>query len=223
MSGPVGIPVIPNSVAAGAEVDVVTITAVNPSVGGVSGRLTVRPPKRQFTCTVGPMDTPAVRSIFYTHRCRWPVAIRDWGDYIFADEELAHTPGGSGVLAPLRRLVQAAPGTRFYHQRVLLPDESETPVVIKVNGTPLARGDWGFDNYGIADIPSAHAGSMSTITWSGRAFVPVCFMDNSLAVTVNAKQTAATEFGVQSIQQIRLEEIFEEELIDLMAETDDSA
>jgi hypothetical protein len=218
----VSIPVIPNSVAVGAEVDIISVTAVNPNVGGISGRLAVRVPKRQFNCTVGPNDTPSVRAIHYTHRRRWPVAIRDWGDFVFEDEDLVYSAGGSGFLAPLRRLIQPGVGTRYLHQRVLLPDEEDVPVVIKVNGTPLLRSDWTFDNFGIADIPSAHLSSGSTVTWSGRAFVPVCFMDDTLSVTINVQQQDTTNYGVQSIQQVRFEEIFEEELNALMAETDDS-
>src|SRR5260221_6333842 len=144
----VSIPIIPYGVAVGAGVDVVSVTAVNPGVGGVSGRLAVRQPLRQFTCTVGPDDAPAVRAIHYTHRQRWPVAIRDWGDYIFADEQLVQTVSGSDFLAPLRRLIQPAPGTRLFHQSVLLPDVIQVHVVLKVDGTPLLRTDWTFDNYG---------------------------------------------------------------------------
>src|SRR4051794_6114874 len=134
----VDIPVIPYSVAAGAAVDVMAVTSVNPNVGGVSGRQAGRSPRRQFTCTIGPDYTPAVRAIHYTHRRRWPVAIRDWGDYFFEDEELVYTVGdSSNVLAPLRRLIQSAPGTRYLHQRVLIPDENEVDVVLKVDGTPV--------------------------------------------------------------------------------------
>ncbi len=217
------IPVIPHTVAAGAEVDIVTITAVNESVGGIAGRLAVRPPKREFTCTVGPNDTPAVRSIHYTHRARWPVAIRDWGDYVFADEDVTYSLGfSSNVLAPLRRLIQSAPGTRYFHQRVLLPDEEEVPVVIKVDNVPLPRSAWVFDNFGIANIPQADVPSGSIITWSGRALVPVTFLDGTLAVQVQVKQNSTMNYGIQSIPQVRFRELLEEELINLMTEPDDS-
>src|SRR4051812_4863543 len=114
----VSIPVVPYGVAIGAEVDIVSVTSINPSVGGFSGRQAVRAPLRQFICTVGPDDAPAVRSMHYTHRQRWPVAIRDWGDYLFEDEDLVYAADGSDFLAPLRRLIQPAPGTRYLHQRV---------------------------------------------------------------------------------------------------------
>lgn len=220
----VSIPVIPFGVAVGASVDVIAITAVNPSVGGPGGRLSVRTPRRQFTCTVGPDDTPAVRAIFYTHRQRWPVAIRDWGDYIFEDEELVYSVGGDGFLAPLRRLVQPAPDTRFFHQRVLIPDETDPdfPIVLKVNGVALSRDDWTFDNYGIANIPSAHLASGDTLTWSGRALVPVVFTDQNLSVQINVQQEDSTQFGVQSIPQVRFDEVIEAELIQMMSTTDDS-
>jgi len=219
------IPVIPNSVAANSEVDIVTVTAVNTGVGGIAGRLAVTKPKRKFTCTVGPADAPAVRMIYYTHRSRWPVAIRDWGEYIFEDEELTYSAGdSSNYLAPLRRLIQAAPGARYWHQRVLLPDESDPdfPAVIKVDGVALPRDVWVFDDFGIANIPQVHVPSGSVITWSGRAFVPVVFQDGSLAIQISVKQQNITDYGVQSIQTVTLNEIFEEELINLMTETDDS-
>jgi len=220
----VSIPVIPFGVAVGASIDIVTVTAVNPGVGGVSGRLAVRQPLREFTCTVGPDDTPAVRAIHYTHRQRWPVALRDWGDFIFEDEALVQAVSGSDYLAPLRRLVQPAPGTRFFHQRVLLADETDSdfPVVLKVNGVALSRSDWTFDNYGIARIPNTHISGSDTLTWSGRALVPVMFVDGTLSVQVNVQQESATLYGVQSIPQVRFQEILEEELIAAMTDTDDS-
>ena len=218
----VSIPVIPYGVSTGAEVDIVSVTAINPGVGGISGRLAVRQPMRQFTCNVGPNDTPAVRAIHYTHRRRWPVALRDWGDFIFDDEDLVYSADGSDFLAPLRRLIQPAPGTRYFHQRVLLPDEIEVPVVLKVDGIALDRSMWTFDNYGIARIPNTHIASGATLTWSGRALVPVCFLDDTLSIQINVQQTSSTEYGVQSIPQIRFAEILEEELIQLMAEMDDS-
>jgi hypothetical protein len=115
-------------------------------------------------------------------------------------------------------LIQPAPGTRYLHQRVLLPDEQDVDVVIKVNGTPISRGSWTFDDFGIVNMPS----TSGTVTWSGRAFVPVCFLDDTLSVTINVQQQDTSNYGVQSIQQVRFEEIFEEELNALMAETDDS-
>jgi hypothetical protein len=218
----VSIPVIPYSVAIGAEVDVVSVSSINPSIGGFSGRQKVRDPLRQFVCTVGPADTPAVRAIHYTHRQKWPVAIRDWGDYIFEDEELVYSADGSDFLAPLRRLIQPAPSTRYFHQRVLLPDELDTPVVLKIDGSPISRGSWTFDNYGIARVPSGLLSSGGTLTWSGKCLVPVMFMDGTLSVQINVQQETATEYGVQSIQQVRFMEIIEEELIASMLETDDS-
>lgn len=218
----VSIPIIPYGVAVGAEVDIVSVTAVNPGVGGVSGRYSVRAPLRQFTCTVGPADTPAVRAIHYTHRQMWPVAIRDWGDYIFENEVLVYAASGSYYLAPLRRLIQPAAGTRYFHQRVLLPDEIQTPVVLKVDGVPLLRTDWTFDNYGIARIPNTHLSLGAVLTWSGKALVPVVFLDGTLAVQIHVQQETAAEYGVQSIQQVRFGEILEEELIERMITTDDS-
>ncbi len=219
------IPVIPNSVAAGAEVDIFSATAINRGPGGNSGRLSVTPPKRRFICTVGPNDVPAVRSIYYTHKNRWPCGIRDWGDFIFEDEELVYAAGDdSNWLAPLRRLIRPAPGSRYYHQRVLLPDESDDdfPVVIKVDGTPLDREVWEFNNFGIASVPTAYIPSGGVLTWSGRAFVPVVFSDQTLSIQINVKQQTAIDFGIQSIPSVTFEELFETELIELMLETDES-
>jgi hypothetical protein len=47
-------------------------------------------------------------------------------------------------------------------------------------------------------------------------------MDDVLGIKINVKQVSASEYGVQSIPQLRVEEILEEELISLMTETDDS-
>ncbi len=207
---------IPYEAAAGAEVDHTSVTAVNEGAGGQSGRRRIRQQTiRQFHLTIMPEETPEVIAIFDTHARRWPVAVRDWAAYTLENEELDWTTDSLYVYAPLQRKIMPATGDRFLHQRILVEDEGEIAMELSVNGTPLNRAYWGFDDFGIAKIPMALVPGDASITVTGNYMIAACFMDDSVTNKVHVD-------GLVSLPDVRLREILEDELIELMAQTDDS-
>ncbi len=213
------IAMIPYSAAIGAEVDIESVTIVNESAGGITGRETIRQlPKRNFHLTIGPNTAAEVRSIWYTHRRKWPVAVRDWNDYTYTNEPLAYTFNSGSAIVPLQKTIAPATGSRFLTQRILIPDENEVLTVVSVNGTPLARSAWSFTDFGIINIPGLGGG---TVTATGNYLVAACFnmQDDILTMKV---QTVASTGPLLSIDQVLLREIFEQDLIELMSEPDDS-
>jgi len=206
---------IPNSAAAGAEIEMTSATSVTEGIGGRSGRVTNRQiPIRNFHLTTGPETTQEVAALFYTHRRMWPVAVRDWSNYTFTDALLVPNDDGDW---PLRFQYAPATGSRFLHQRVLVPDESEADVVISVDGSPISRGSWTLADFGIAQISGA--GSSSVVRATGHYLVPACFASDQLTMKV---YTIGSEGPILGINDLQLREILEDELIDLMARTDDS-
>lgn len=202
---------LPYAAASGAEIDITSNTSVNESAGGISGRLNVRQtPIRQFHLTIGPNETAEVRAIHYTHRRRWPVAVRDWGDYTYTDEILV--AGSAPNEFPLRRKIMPATGARYLHQRILIPDVAEVPTVVSVAGTPLSGTAWSFVGAGIVYIPGYTTGA---VTATGRYLVAACFMQDILTSKV-------FNTNVSNLTDVQLREILEPELLDLMSQTDDS-
>ncbi len=207
---------IPYEAAAGAEIDHTSTTVVTESAGGQAGRRSLRQQTiRNFHLTIMPEETQEVIDIFDTHRRRWPVAIRDWSNYFLEDEILDGEAAASTMVvgAPLRRKIMPSTGDRYLHQRILVPDEAEIPFIIAVDGTPLTRGDWDFDDFGNALIPTGMASGIITAT--GNYMVAACFVDDSLTIKVHVD-------GLISLPDVRLREILEPEMIALMAQTDDS-
>ncbi|MDB5612057.1 MAG: hypothetical protein JWP25_8957 [Bradyrhizobium sp.] len=206
-----GIARLPYAAAVGAEIDITSNTAVNESAGGFSGRLSIRQtPIRQFHLTIGPNEAAEVKAIHYTHRRRWPVAVRDWGDYTYTNEILA--PGSGPNEFPLRRKIMPVTGARFLYQRILIPDEAEVPTVVAVNGTPLIRTAWNFVAAGIVYIPGYSSG---IVTATGRYLVAACFMQDILTAKV-------FNTSVINLPDVQLREILEPELLDLLSQADDS-
>lgn len=210
---------IPYEVSVGAEVDYTSATSVNEGAGGQSGRRSIRQQTiRQFHLTVMPEESAEVLAINVTHRRRFPCAVRDWSAYTITNEILSHTTDSLYAYAPIRRKIMPATGDRYLHQRILVPDEVETVFQISVNGIALNRTYWEFADFGIARIPLGlvtFSPDDAIITATGRYMIAACFMDESLTVKVHRD-------GLISLPDVRLREILEDELIALMAQTDDS-
>ena len=212
---------LPYDAACGAEIDDTTSDSVNESVGGISGRLSNRHATiREFHLTIGPDDSAEVRALYRTHRQRWPVAVRDWSNYIYTDEPQTWIEDTSFANVELRRKIMPATGSRFLYERILVPDEAEVETVIKINGTPLLRSDWSFADValgpGVAQIPIMHVGTGASITASGRYLVAAAFkVGGSLTSKVYRD-------GLVGIPTVLLREILETELVSMMNQADDS-
>ena len=219
---------LPYDAAVGAEVDDGTLDAHNESASGVASPLSIRADrKRTFHLTIGPNQIAAIVAAHDTHRARWPIAVRDWGEYTYKDEVLAYTQDTSTTFAPLG--MTKTFGDRFRFQRILVPDEDEVPTVVKVDGVALDREDWDFADFGIVAIPNELVGTAAVITASGRMLVAVRFVEDNLTRKVQRRPTYEADGftvrspGIISLPEVTLREIFEPELIALMAQPDDSA
>ena len=208
--GGLNLPIIPNGASIGAEVDTTWASIVNTAEGGISGRLSLHDlPLRQFHLTIGPVDAAEVRAIFNSVRGqRYPVAIRDWSDYTFTDELQSWTAGGGHTTTSLQQTYQPATGNRSLALPILIPDQREVALTIKVNGSAYG-GTWSLADYGVLTLNSALSPG-DRLTVSGRKLVPACFMDDQLTIKVVID-------GTLSIQDVRLREIFQAELQTLVA------
>lgn len=216
------IAVIPrSSFAAGTEVTDTSNTAVLERADGYAVRETIRQiPLREFHLTVGPNDTAEVRAIFQSHRRRWPVYIRDMAGYTFTDQvQTLFTTVGSFSYYKVTVLDQPTTGSRFLNRRVLGIDESEETAILKINGVATSRGNWTIDDHAKIKIATSIVGG-GEVTLSFMELCAACFTTDELAYKVFAK---GQDGAIMGIRDCSLREIPEQELIDLMLQTDDSA
>lgn len=175
---------LPIGVGIGALVAITFDTAVNPSESSVAGRKSMRlEPLRNYTVTIGPDDAPAVQEI-YTAMLgeHYPVGIRDWTSYAYTDEVLAWTVTETDVTtAPLRK--KSTAGGRTVYERILIPDETEVPTLIKINGFVPGTGvTWDIVEPGEIVIHQALTPG-DVVTASGQFFRAVCFVEDLTATT----------------------------------------
>ncbi len=209
------IPILPIGIGVDALVAITFDTVVNPSESSVSGRKSMRlEPLRNYTVTIGPNDSPAVQEI-YTGLLgeRYPVAIRDWTSYAYTDQVLAWTVTATDqTTAPLRRKFVA--GSRTVYERILIPDETEVPTIIKINGFTPGTGvivnivDPGEIVINYALSPG------DVVTASGQFYRAVCFVED-LTATVRGRAPDGTV--LYTYNDVRLRQIPEAEYRALVA------
>ncbi len=194
-------------IASGAQVSYNFDVARNPSESGISGRIAMRPIKREYMLSVGlNRSQEMVKIIMAMRGGRYPFALRDYADnYQLTDEVIPHTSG----VALLGRTWAPATGSGIsVFERILVPDTTETSFVIKKNGSPAS---YTFSNFGQATVSGLSDGDTCTAT--GQYMVPVCIMD-APSTTIITNSNGAT---LHRFSDIRLEQIFENELIALTA------
>lgn len=204
------IAIIPDEMSTNMTVDIPFATAVNESEAGVSGRKSTRDiPLRTYTMTINPSGAEEVLAILLAHLgARWPIAVKDWAsNYSLTDEPQTYTFTTDTTVANLRKTYTPATGSRTFVQRILIPDQST--ISIKVNGAPLTSGvTWSITDPGILVIDMLlTSGDILTVTCD--YWVPAVFVDDMLSVIVHVDQ-------LFSIDNLRLKEIPEQELIDLL-------
>jgi hypothetical protein len=203
------IPIIPNTIAGNAEIDITWASSITTSEGGVTGRRALRKqPLRQFTITIGPDDVLTMIGIYNaSYGPRYPVALRDWSNYQFANQVLSPAVGGGYQLSQTWTPSSVYSFSSFSNSEsftypVLLPDQSEVPLQIFVNGTPTG---FTLNDYGI--VTGVGGG---TITATGEYLVPCCFLQDSLTI----KQITGS---IASMEDIQLREILLTDLQTLLA------
>lgn len=205
------IAILPDELSTGMAVDIVFATAVNEAESGVSGRKSTRTiPLRVYTVTINPDGAEDVQSIILANLgARYPLAIKDWANnYQLTAEPQDYTFTTDTTVANLQRTFTPATGSRTFSQRVLILNPDVT-LQIFVNGSPLTSGvTWSITDPGILVIDQLlTSGDILTVT--GEYLIPVVFVDDALTMDVHLS-------GMFSISQMRLREIPEQELIDLL-------
>lgn len=172
----------------------------NPSEGGISGRVQMRAVKRTYMMSPGPSQSDTMVALLMAcGGSRKPFAIRDTAaNYQLTDEEIPHT----GTVALLGRTWSVGSLSAF--ERILVPDETERSFVVNKNGSPVS---FTWSDFGKINISGLVDGDNVTVT--GDYMVPVCVLD--------APSTTIITKTVHKFSDIRLEQIFEAELIKLMA------
>ena len=204
------IAIIPDEMSTDMTVDIPFSTAVNESEAGISGRKSTRDiPLRTYTMTINPDGAEEVQAILLAHLgARWPVALKDWAaNYALTLEPQTYTFTTDTTVSSLVKTYTPATGSRTFTQRILIPDEDT--IAIYVNGSPLTSGiTWSITDPGILVINTLLT-SGDVLTVSCNYWVPAVFVDDMLSMTVHVD----TLF---SIDGLRLKEIPEQELIDLL-------
>lgn len=206
---------VPYDMAIGAEISYAWDVVTNVSEGGINTRTSKRAtPIRNFTLTIGPDDALELRSVYLALAGpRWPVGVRDWSDYTLTDETLTlDSTDATYSYYPLVKAFAPATGNRTYSQRVLLPDETEVSISIKVNDVAPSAADWSLQDYGIVRIKNSILSGYDTVTASGQFIYPCCFVDNELPFVIHDRFAPFL-----SAQDVQLREILEAEFRDLTA------
>jgi hypothetical protein len=195
---------LPYSIASGAHVSFLPDVAKNTSQSGISGRLQMRPILRNYMLTVGLDDSDEIVKIIMLGG-RSPFGLRDYAsNYKLVDQVIPHT----GTVALIGKTWAPATGGVSVFERILIPDTTETPFVVKVNGISTA---YTFSDFGKVNI--AGLTGTDTVTVSGHYLIPVCFVDApSTSIILDRNGVALHKFD-----DMRLEQIFETELIRLTA------
>lgn len=199
-------------IASGAQVSYEFDVARNPSESGITGRIALRPIKRNYMLSVAPSQSDEmVEIIMALYGARYPLVLRDYANnYQLTDEVIPHT----GTVATIGRTWAPATGTLSVFERILYPDTQETAFVVKVNGSSisgLSPAAYSFSDFGKINIPALTGGDVVTVT--GQYLVPVCVVDApSTTIITNSNGVTLHRFS-----DIRLEQIFENELTALTA------
>lgn len=198
-------------IASGAQVSYEFDVARNPSESGITGRIAMRDIKRNYMLTVSPSQSDEmVHIIMACIGARYPLALRDYANnYTLTNEVLPHT----GTLALLGRTWAPATGSLTKFERILYPDTTETAFTINVNGTPLSNSPatYTIADFGRITIPGLTGGDVVTV--SGQYMIPVCIVDAPSTTII----TKSSPSSIHRFSDIRLEQIYETELLALIA------
>ncbi len=202
---------LPLMIGVGAQTTYMFDNIVTPSESGINARKALRTNCiRNYMVSIGPDDADEFQNILLAHvGGRYPFAMRDWSAYIFTDELLTHDT----TTAPLERTWAPSTGTRSVTQRILIPDISDVPLTVKVNGSPPTSGSWSVIDPGIIHF-SPSIGAFDVVTASGQYLTPVCLLDNPTA-NIYRGPDAGSSKTLYAFPDIRLAEILEAELIEL--------
>jgi hypothetical protein len=157
-------------------------------------------------CTVNPEDSAEVIKIVRAHYGRrYPFAMRDLMAYEYSNEELEPE---SATVWKLQRTWTPTTGGRSEIERILIPDITETPTVVKVNG--VTNPNWSFTDYGKIQFTASPAtvSESDVVTASGQYLKAVTLAENASA-TILTK-------GLFRFEDLRLNEISEAELTQLL-------
>ncbi len=190
-------------IASGANVSYVDDTSINPSEGGVSGRIEQHGVQREYMLSVSPKQSREMVHTTMVLRRRRPLALRDYADnYILEDEEIPHT----GTTALIGRTWAPSTGSYSEFERILYIDQEETPFVVKVNGGIPSPASWTLEDFGKIEIPGLD--DEDVVTVSGHYMIVVCFVDSpSTSIITNGNGETIHRFS-----DMRFRQVFEAEL-----------
>ncbi len=194
---------MPPTISIGATVSYVDSVIVTPSESDVSARKSLRGIRRQYMCSVNPNDSEEVQNIIMAHEGRrYPFGMRDWLAYRIVDEVLVSE---STTIFKFQKVWQPSSGGRTAVERILILDETDVDVVVKVNGATVTN--WDFIDFGKIEFDAPLDPDTDEVTSSAEYLKAVVMADNASA-TLN--ETFST-FG-----DLRMNEISEAELTQLL-------
>lgn len=214
----INLAILPASIAVGATVSYTFDTAKNTSEGGVSGRKSMRSQViRNYMVSIAPSpDAVEFQKILLSVLGqRYPFAMRDPTSFTLSNEpQTDFTTVGGTTHVRLYKTFAPGTGALSYRQRILVPDlpsgspDNSVPLVFTLNGSPNTPT---ILDPGIAVVGSVLSGGDDLRIVSGQYMVPVCILDNPSATL----ERGPLNDILYSFQDVRLEEILENELVAL--------
>jgi hypothetical protein len=205
---------LPRGVGVDAMMNVTFDNQNNPSESGIVDTKIIRQnPVRNYMVSVGPNDAAEFNKIHLSHfGSAYPLAMRDYTSYQFNNDILAWTAETDITVAPLRKLFSPSTGVRTLYERILVPDESEVPLIIHINGfSPVTGVSWIIQDPGIIVINTVLSfGDVVTVV-SGQHLTPVCLTDDPAATVKLGKGPSGNPLFIYP--DVRLRQILEAELI----------
>ncbi len=164
---------------------------------------------REYMLSVAPSQSlEVVKIIMALNGGRKPLALRDYADnYQLTNEVITHT----GTVASIGRTWAPATGGLSVYERILYPDTTERAFVVKVNGAVPSPDTHSLADFGKINIPGLVDGDVVTVT--GDYLIPVCIVDAPSTTII----TSSSGVTLHRFSDIRMRQIFENELIDLTA------
>ncbi|MCC8946016.1 DUF2460 domain-containing protein [Bradyrhizobium sp. Arg62] len=211
MTVTVSVPLIPNELAAGAQVGFTPGVAVNTSESGNANRKTNSPPKRVYTVAISPDHSSDIQEIIMAlDVARYPVGIMDPINFKIEDHVAQIQPGGASAYI-MRNWVPST-GVKTRDTRIVMPVEAS--LAVRVNDVAATSGSVSLGNYGEIFFSPALNPDTDEVRVDCQFYTPASITDTPVAQAFGVTPDGIVQY---QFTDMKLMEMFAKEFEELTA------